>query len=559
MRVAKLIMAAALPGALAVVLTSQSSHLTTASTVVYAAGRDRGDDHDRNLDRDLEAALSAAGFTGEIEQSFQRRIKRNLGRSIDPKLANLGRLLWFDKLQSLGRDNACGGCHSPTNGMGDSQPLAIGVQNNNVVGSHRDGPRNQRRTPTVVNAALYPTVMWNGRFASVAHDAFDNSLGFRFPAFPVPEDSRAPNRPVRFSPAENTLHGVTHLLQAQAHVPATELAEVAGFKGTCPNGVPDPWLGPRFCQFDDGAGPGRPIPPPDSIGFRNEPIRQETLGALNASAAYRQLFRDVFPETGPPENRPIDFFMFGKAIAEFEFTLVFADAPLDRFARGNVDSMTGSQKRGALVFFGKAKCVECHKVAGDSNEMFSDFEEHVIGVPQNAPIFGARSGNVIFSGPGEDEDFGGEERTGDRADRYKFRTAPLRNLGVSSAFFHNGAYTRLDDAVRFHLSVVESARRYSPVSAGLPGDLTHRVGPPVPKALLDGRVKIPIRLADEEFHDLVHFIENGLLDQRVKKANLCDLIPASVPSGLPPMIFEGCPRPFGESEAIRSTAPPPVP
>jgi cytochrome c peroxidase len=558
-RAAKLTMAAALPGALAIVLTSQSSRLTPTSTVVYAASRDRDDDRDRNLNGDLEATLSAAKFTGQIEQSFQKRIERNLGRPINPRLASLGRLLWFDKLQSLGRDNACGGCHSPTNGMGDSQPIAIGVQNNNVVGSHRTGPRNQRRSPSVVNAALYPNMMWNGRFASVAGDAFDNSLGFRLPAFPVPEDPRSPSSPVRFAPAENALHGVTHLLQAQAHMSPTELIEVAGFKGTCRNGIPDKWLGPRFCQFDDDTGPGQPLPAPDASGFRHEPIRQATLAALNGSDAYRQLFGDVFPETAPPQNRPIDFFMFGKAIAEFEFTLVFADAPLDRFARGNVDAMTASQKRGALLFFGKAKCVECHKVGGDSNEMFSDFEEHVIGVPQNAPMFGTRKGNVIFSGPGEDEDFGGEERTGDRADRYKFRTAPLRNLGVSSAFFHNGAYTRLDDAIRFHLNVVESAKRYNPAAAGLPDDLTRRVGPPVPKLLLDSRMKNPIKLTEEEFRDLVHFVENGLLDQRVKKANLCDLIPASVPSGLQTMVFEGCPRPLGDGGAVRSAGSSSVP
>jgi hypothetical protein len=35
----------------------------------------------------------------------------------------------------------------------------------------------------------------------------------------------------------------------------------------------------------------------------------------------------VFPEV--KAGAPIDFFMFGKAIAEFEFTLVFADAPID--------------------------------------------------------------------------------------------------------------------------------------------------------------------------------------------------------------------------------------
>jgi cytochrome c peroxidase len=437
--------------------------------------------------------------------------------------------------------------------MGDSQPIAIGVQNNNVVGPHRAGPRNQRRALSVVNAALYPNVMWNSRFASVARDPFDGSLGFSLPAFPAPEDRGAPNTPVRFSAARDALHGVTHLLQAQAHLHAIELFDLAGYTDTCANGVPDPALGRRFCQFDSG-GPGVPVPQPDSSGFRDEPIRQATLAALNASPQYRRLFEDVFPETGAPENQPIDYFMFGKAIAEFEFTLVFADAPLDRFARGSVDAMSKSQKRGALVFFGKGKCVDCHKVAGDSNEMFSDFEEHVIGVPQAAPVFGAGQGNVIFSGPGENEDFGTEERTGNRVDRYKFRTAPLRNLAVAAGFFHNGAYTRLDDAIRFHLNIVESARGYNPATAGLPDDLTHKVGPIIPKALLDPRVRNRITLDEEEFSDLVHFVENGLLDQRVKKTNLCDLIPASLPSGLPPIVFEGCPGPAGASDPVRSMA-----
>ena len=114
--------------------------------------------------------------------------------------------------------------------------------------------------------------------------------------------------------------------------------------------------------------------------------------------------------------------------------------------------MTDRQKRGALLFFGKAGCVRCHAVAGPSNEMFSDFEMHVLGVPQVAPVFGVGTGNFAFAGPGDDEDFGLEEFTGDPADRYKFRTSPLRNLALQPAFFHNGGFTRLEDAIH-HLNV----------------------------------------------------------------------------------------------------------
>ena len=197
------------------------------------------------LDRDLAAVLSTAGFTGTIQQTYQARIEANLGRPIDARLAEIGRMLWFDTIHSLHADNTCGGCHSPTNGFGDSQPMAIGVQNNGLVGPHRTGPRNQRRSPLVINTALYPALMWNGRFSSLSGDPFDNSRGFRFP-FPEGDE--------RFSHANDVSHGLTHLLQAQAHMPPTELIEVAGFTGTCAGGVPDTTLGPAFCQFDDGLG-----------------------------------------------------------------------------------------------------------------------------------------------------------------------------------------------------------------------------------------------------------------------------------------------------------------
>ena len=74
--------------------------------------------------------------------------------------------LFFDRVTGLHDDNACAGCHAPNSGFGDSQSMAIGVQNNNLVGSRRTGPRNQRRTPSVANTAFFPSLMWNGRFSA---------------------------------------------------------------------------------------------------------------------------------------------------------------------------------------------------------------------------------------------------------------------------------------------------------------------------------------------------------------------------------------------------------
>ena len=145
-------------------------------------------------------------------------------------------------------------------------------------------------------------------------------------------------------------------------------------------------------------------------------------------------------------------------MAEFELSLTFANAPIDRFAAGNASAMTKAQKRGALIFFGKGNCVSCHAVSGSSNQMFSDFGEHNAGTPQIYPVFGFGTGNVPFSDldcPTKTAtgtlDFGREEFSGFIADRYKFRSSPLRNVKLQSSFFHNGSFTDLKKAIAFHL------------------------------------------------------------------------------------------------------------
>jgi cytochrome c peroxidase len=470
-----------------------------------------------DIDTELSTTLRRAGFTGQIESTLERR----LGRPVDRRLAELGRLLFFDKVAALRGDNACAGCHSPTAGFGDTQSIAIGIQNNNLVGQNRRGPRNQRRTPTVVNTAFFPNLMWNGRFFAPSDDPFDNSQGF---VFPLPEGSTT-------FLAHDAV--IKTLLAAQAHIPPTELVEVAGFSGTAGT------IGPAFDQFDDGR--GEVVPLPDDSGFRNEPIRQALLARLNASPAYRALFAVHF--AGVRAGGPIDFSMFGRAIAEFEFTLVMTDAPIDRFARGDHSAMTLPEKKGALLFFGSAGCVHCHAVAGRSNEMFSDFNMHVVGVPQIAPQFGVGTGNVIFDGPGADEDFGREQMTGSAADRYRFRTSPLRNVALQPAFFHNGAFTRVEDAIRHHLNVFESASTYDAAAAGVDRDLRTRLGPIEPVLdRIDPRLANPMFLHADEFADVVAFVRTGLLDSRALPQNLCALIPASLPSGMTPLRFEACPQ-----------------
>src|SRR4029450_8827274 len=159
---------------------------------------------------------------------------------------------------------------SPTNGFGDPPSVAIGIDNTGVVGPDRTGPRNQRRSPMVLNAAFFPTLMWNSRFRALSGDPFDNSAGLLFP-----------------DPEGLTLSYQRHLLGAQAFIPPTERVEVAGF--TFPGGNDD--------IRNEGVGVQSP--------GGNDDIRNEVLRRLNATRNYRDLFSRAFPDV--KAGNPITF------------------------------------------------------------------------------------------------------------------------------------------------------------------------------------------------------------------------------------------------------------
>jgi cytochrome c peroxidase len=192
-----------------------------------------------------------------------------------------------------------------------------------------------------------------------------------------------------------------------------------------------------------------------------------------------------------------------------------------------------SEKRGAVLFFGSAGCVKCHQVSGQSNEMFSDFKQHVAGIPQVM----ASVTNMTWDGPGGNEDFGLAQVTAGDADRYLFRTSPLRNVALQPAFMHNGAFVTLEAAIRYHLDATGSAAAWTP--AALAPDLRGTPGPLQPVlARLDNLLKTPVVLAETQFADLVAFVRNGLLDPAARPENLRTLVPAALPSGRPMHTFE---------------------
>jgi hypothetical protein len=115
-----------------------------------------------------------------------------------------------------------------------------------------------------------------------------------------------------------------------------------------------------------------------------------------------------------------------------------------------------------------------------------------------------------------------EQRTGLTAidsndDELELRhAARRRNVALQPAFFHNGAFTLLNDAIRHHLDVLTSLRNYDAKRAGLAPDLTSRLAP-VSKvaASIDPLLRKPLVSSAQEFSDLLAFVGTSLLDGRM--------------------------------------------
>lgn len=149
---------------------------------------------------------------------------------------------------------------------------------------------------------------------------------------------------------------------------------------------------------------------------------EEALRAAVARVAaipeYRTRFASAFGG-----QAPVTATNLGRAIAAFERTLVTGHAPFDRYIAGDSSAMTPQQIRG-MTRFQTMGCPGCH-----GGPMFSDFQPHVLGVPENAKL------------PGPDSGVDGH---------YAFRTPSLRNLAYTAPYMHNGTIASLDEVINFY-------------------------------------------------------------------------------------------------------------
>jgi cytochrome c peroxidase len=155
---------------------------------------------------------------------------------------------------------------------------------------------------------------------------------------------------------------------------------------------------------------------------------------LNDIPGYIEQFRRVFD--AEPNRRDV-----AKALAAYQRTLVAGRSPFDRYLLGDEDALSDDAKRGWELFRGEARCIECH-----NGPLLSDGKFHRMGVSE--------------------EDAGREKVTGDRDDRYRFRTPSLRNVARTGPYMHDGTLSSLDKVVTYYYRDAPQA-----TTDGLPTDV----------------------------------------------------------------------------------------
>lgn len=149
----------------------------------------------------------------------------------------------------------------------------------------------------------------------------------------------------------------------------------------------------------------------------NQPL-DELVAELNAVAGYAEQFRAAFG-TGVARDG------IARALAAFQRTLRSGPSPLDRYLAGDKRALSPLARQGMELFTDEAGCIRCHH-----GPPLSDGKFYRLGV-------GA-------------EDEGRANATGEAADRYKFRTPPLRDVALTAPYMHDGSLATLTDVVEFY-------------------------------------------------------------------------------------------------------------
>jgi len=389
---------------------------------------------------------------------------------VRPALVRLGQALAFDKELSGNRDISCMTCHLPGFATGDGRSLSVG-QGGAGLGPARTVPPGgfiPRNAPPLFNLFALGPLFLDGRVAEDAQGRYHTPAG------------------ARLTPAMTQVFEFG-ALSAQPMFPVLSRAEMRG------DGASN-----ELAAIDDK---------------QVQQVWSRLMDRLGRIQEYRQMFEAAYPGKRFAE---MNFAYASNAIAGFlADQLAFNDSPWDRFLAGNDDALTATQLAGAKDFM-SAKCSICH-----NGSAFTDNRFHNVALAQLGPGEG--------DGPDGHDDFGRMRVTGSPADRYAFRTPPLRNVELTAPYGHDGGFTDLRAFVDHYSQSDVKLKSFdvTELEADLQGTVRTDFDAILATrdTLLEG-VFFPPQTIDE----VTEFMK-ALTDPAAK--DLGYLVPARVPSGLP--------------------------
>ncbi len=391
----------------------------------------------------------------------------------------LGRMLLFDKVLSGNRDVSCATCHDPALAGADGMALSVGTGGTGRGSDRALGAGRQfipRNAPSLLNQGMRTqSIFWDGRVSGSVQGPFT-------------------------TPAKAAvLPPVSNILAAQALFPVTNREEMRGNPG----------------DVDVFGNPNELALLADTAFTA---IWQAVMGRLLAIPEYVQLFKAAYPAV-PAAS--LGFQHAAQAIAAFEMSAYTrADSPFDRYLRRDDNALTVEQKRGGALFFGTARCAQCHTGAVLGGTRFEN-----TGVPQVGP----------GTTPGAPLDWGRAAAVKDTnpKSRFGFRVPPLRNVELTAPYMHNGAFPTLESVVLHYEDVTNSLKSYDPSSLAPPVRAMYHGDAATVNAVLvslNSGLRSTLNLTGEQKANLVAFLK-ALTDPSARE--LGSLKPVRVPSGLP--------------------------
>lgn len=218
--------------------------------------------------------------------------------------------------------------------------------------------------------------------------------------------------------------------------------------------------------------------------------RQVVNKAVTDSLGYTAMFDEAFPEIPVSERYTLKTAAF--AIAAYFRTILTNQAPFQEWLKGDRDAMTEQQKRGAMLFFGKAGCNRCHNSPSLNSSPHQFFALGVNNLYQEHGL------HVFRTGPEDKRNTGRGGFTGRPEDMHKFKVPQLYNMKGIGFYFHGASKTSLREVVEYF-------------NNGIPEN------PGVPAEQITPLFTTPLGLTEKEIDDLVEFLENGLYDPNLKR------------------------------------------